>query len=131
MNNLKTKMSKINALLYKIKTSVNQNALHILYNSLILPYLTNCVEIWGNNYKSNIQPIFMLQKKAIRVFNYANYFTPTNPLFIKQNTLKFHDLVDLSTAVVMYKAHHLNFHTVSKNCSEDPVTSVKLKLGQI
>lgn len=55
----------------------------------------------------------MLQKKAIRIINFANYYAPTNPLFIKQNTLKFHDLVDFNTAVMMYKAHNLKLpHSV-------------------
>lgn len=65
INILKTKISKRIAILCKIKTSVNKNTLYILYNSLILPYLSYCVEIWGNTYKTNIQPIFLLQKKAI------------------------------------------------------------------
>lgn len=50
INILKSKISKIVAILYKIKPCVNQNALYILYNSLILPYLNYCVEIWGNNF---------------------------------------------------------------------------------
>jgi len=67
INILKNKISKVIAILCKIKTSVNQKALYILYNSLIFPYLSYCVEIWGNTYKTIIQPIFLLQKKAIRV----------------------------------------------------------------
>lgn len=78
----------------------------IVYNSLIFPYHNYCVEIWGNNSKSNIQPIFLLQKKAIRLVNHATYYALTNPLFLKLKTLKLHDLVYLNTAVVMYKAHH-------------------------
>lgn len=40
------------------------------------------------------------------MISYAEYLPPTNPLFIRLNILKFHDLVDVYTAVVMYKAHN-------------------------
>jgi len=40
------------------------------------------------------------------VISYAEYLAPTNPLFIRLNILKFHDLVDVYTAVVMYKAYN-------------------------
>jgi hypothetical protein len=106
INNIKSKISKTIAILYKIKNILNQNSLYILYCSLILPYITYCVEVWGNAYKTNINQIFLLQKKAIRIINHANYCATTNPLFIKLHALKFEDLAVLRTAVVMYKAHH-------------------------
>ena len=102
----KTKISKSIAILYKIKHTVNKNSLHILYCSLILPYLTYCVEVWGNTYKTIIKPIYMLQKKAIWIVNQSDYLSPTNPLFIQTKTLKLEDLVDFNTAKIMYKAHN-------------------------
>lgn len=65
------------------------------------------MEIWGNTYKTNLQPIFLLKKKAIRVISYAEYHAPRYQLFIRLNILKLHDLVDLNTAVIMYKIHNL------------------------
>ena len=47
----------------------------------------------------------MLQKKAIRIINKTDYLAATNPLFICKNTLKFEDLVNLNTAVFMYKVN--------------------------
>ena len=94
------------AIMYKMKPFLDQKSLHILYCSLILPYINYCVEVWGNNHKTTIEPIFLLQKKAIRIANHSDYLAPTNPLFIKLNTLKFQDIVDLNTAIMMYKAHN-------------------------
>ena len=94
------------AILYKMKNIINKKSLQTLYNSLILPYLTYCVEVWGNTYKTIISPIFILQKKAIRIVNQAEYYASTNPLFLNNCTLKFDDIVKLNTAAIMYKAHN-------------------------
>ena len=60
---LKRKLSKIIAILYKLKGLINKVSLQTLYCSLLLPYLMYCVEVWGNTYKTIIHPIYMLQKK--------------------------------------------------------------------
>jgi len=60
---------------------LNKNALHLLYSSLVTPYLTYGIEIWGNTYKTRTNPIFLLQKKVIRLINYAPYNSPSNLLF--------------------------------------------------
>ena len=75
-----------------------------MYCSFILPYITYSIEVWGNTYKTNTNPIFILQKRAIRIINKTNYREPTNQLFIQLKTLKFKDLVDLKTAHIMFKA---------------------------
>ena len=77
-----------------------------MYCSLILPYLTYCVEVWGNTYKTILQPIFILQKKAIRIINKTEYLAATNPLFIHNNTLKLEDIVKFNTATFMYKINN-------------------------
>jgi len=42
------------AIISRVKHIIDCNALYTLYCSLILPYLTYCVEVWGNNYKNVI-----------------------------------------------------------------------------
>lgn len=137
---LQTKLAKIVAVMNKMKMFLNQKSLYLLYNSLFLPYLNYCVEIWGNTYKSNINKIYLLQKKAIRIANKVNYTASTNSLFVKQKALKFFDLVELNTAVVMYKAYNFMLRLVSRSSlsrervsitSEEQVCSKQLRLEQI
>ena len=104
--NIKTKISKTIAILYKLKPLVNKNSLYILYCSLVLPYLTYCVEIWGHTYKTILKPLFLIQKKTIRILHKTDYLAPTNPLFINKQLLKLEDLVNLNTALIMYKVYH-------------------------
>ena len=106
INNVKTKMSKTIAIFYKAKDVLNKKSLNTLYCSLLLPYMTYCVEIWGNAYKTNTLSIFKLQKRAIRIINRSNFIEPTNNLFMNLNTLKFYDLVEFKMAQIMYKAHN-------------------------
>ena len=60
----------------------------ILYEStLVMPYLNYCCEIWGNNYKSRMQPMQIIQKRAIRICQKADYRSHSRPLFYQLKTL--------------------------------------------
>jgi len=73
------------------------NTLHTLYCSLILPYLTYCVEVWGNNYNNSLQSLIILQKKrAIRTIHKAEYLEHK----------KIQDHVKFSMAQLLFKAFH-------------------------
>ena len=91
-------------MLGKTKHILDHKSLHILYCSLVLPYLNYCVEIWGNTYKTNLKPLCILQKKAIRIANKAGYLDHTNILFLQSHIMKLMDLVEYKTALIMYKA---------------------------
>ena len=89
--------------------------LKLLYNSLFLPHIMYCLEIWGNNLNNNLQCISTLQKKAVRIvnkniFNIVNNififtnikaFANTNNLFLCSNILKFKDLITYKNIVYM------------------------------
>jgi len=101
---IKIKMAKSLCILNKVKYSLPYNTMKMLYCSIILPYLNYCVEIWGNTYHSNTMPLYILQKRAIRIIFKAGYRDRTNPLFIRSGLLKFKDIVELQTLLVMFKA---------------------------
>lgn len=100
---IKTKISKLIAILYKTNYLLNQRSLYTLYCSFIMPYITYCLEVWGKTYKTNTEPIFILQKRALRIVNKTTYRASTNPFFIKLKVLKFRDMVEFKTAQIMYK----------------------------
>lgn len=58
INNIKTYMSRIIEILFKTKDMLNQSSLYIMYCSLTVPYNTCCVEVCGNTYKTNTNPMF-------------------------------------------------------------------------
>ena len=46
------------------------------------------------------------KKKAVRIVCNVDYQHPANVLFIELHVLKLHDLIELRTAVIMYKANN-------------------------
>ena len=101
-----SKISKGIGVMRKVKRFLNHKSMCTLYNSLILPHLSYCAEIWGNTYKTTLDPIEKIQKKAIRIVNDAGYLDHTTPLFIKCKALKFADIVQLKTAQIVFRARH-------------------------
>lgn len=104
IKHVQSKLSRSISVLAKAKHILDQKSLHILYCSLVLPYLDYCAEIWGNTYKSTLQPLCILQKRAVRIVHNVGFREHTNLLFVKSKFLKFFDIVDLQTAQIMYKA---------------------------
>ena len=87
--------------------------LKLLYNSLFLPHIMYCLEIWGNNFNINLQCISTLQKKAVRIVNKNIFkivndifiFTNTNNVFVCSNILKFKDLITYKNILFMQNIH--------------------------
>ena len=47
----------------RVKHVVTSSALYSLYCTLVMPYLTYWCEVWGNNYKTRIQSLFIYTTK--------------------------------------------------------------------
>ena len=71
-----------------------------------MPYRNYCCEIWGNIYKSRIQPLHIIQKRAIRICQKADYRSHSRPLFYQLKTLNVHDMVNFKCMVFMYKIYN-------------------------
>ena len=104
IDSINNKISKSIAIIYKASKILNTNSLYTLYCTLILPYLNYCIENWGNTHESNISKIFLKQKRVIRIICRANFYDHTSPLFQKLNILKLRDLVELRSAIFLFKA---------------------------
>ncbi len=83
-----------------------KKTLYILYCALIVPYTNYCVEVWGHTYKTNLNSIYRLQKKAVRIVKSVDYYEPTIHLFINLHAFKFLDLVDIYSLQLMYKVYN-------------------------
>ena len=68
-------------------------------------YVTKSVRA---KHKSSEQlaPLFILQKRSIRLLTGSGYREHTNPLFYRAKCLKLKDIYSLETAKLMYKIHN-------------------------
>ena len=70
--------------LSKLCYYLNSKTLLDLYYALVCPFLTYCIIAWGNTYQTSLQPLIVLQKKAIRIITFSSFFEHTSPLFLKR-----------------------------------------------
>ena len=61
---IKNKLSKSIGILYKCRNYFDKETMRNLYFSFIYPYLTYCVEIWGNACNIHLDPIVKLNKNV-------------------------------------------------------------------
>ena len=62
---VRNKVAKNVSVMNRVKHVLTSSALYSsLYCTLVMPYITYCCEVWGNNYKTRIQSLFILQKRA-------------------------------------------------------------------
>ena len=69
VNFIAAKISKSIELLNKAKYYLPSKSLLTLYYALIYPYLTYCNLIWASTYVTNLQRIYLLQKRAVRAIS--------------------------------------------------------------
>ena len=65
----------------KARAFLNKNSLLTLYYSFVYPYYIYCNHVWGCSSAANINRLFVLQKKAVRIICQANYQAHSEPLF--------------------------------------------------
>ena len=115
LHNVHTSVSKGIGILYRLKNLLSSNSLNILYNALILPYITYCNLAWGNCGSTKTNSLLLLQKRALRIITNSRYLAPTDPLFSQLKTLKVHDIHSLQTAIFMHKYTFNQLPTVFDN----------------
>ena len=103
LNSVTTSVARGVGILFKLKNIVPDNILVLLYNTLILPYISYCNIVWANCGLTKTNPILLLQKKALRVCTGSTYRAHADPLFYQLKTLKVHDINTLQTANLMVK----------------------------
>ena len=86
---IKGKVSRGIGILYKCKPLLNENSLKILYNAIIYPYFTYCIEVWGSTYTTYTDVLSKIQKRAIRIITGAKKYEHTQLLFKKTAYFEF------------------------------------------
>jgi hypothetical protein len=92
VNYLNKKIKRSIGLLSKIRYYVDLSCLTKLYRTLIYPFLIYGVVAWGNTYQTIINPLFILQKKVVRIMTFSRFDDPSSSLFKSTKLLKLADI---------------------------------------
>ena len=58
--------------------------LHSIYQSLMFPYLSYGLVVWGQAPQSHLNKILVLQKRALRIMHFSNFRARAVPLFLQK-----------------------------------------------
>ena len=72
-------------------------------------YLNYCVFVWGNTFDSYLNPLVVLQKRAVRVIAGAKRNSPTEPIFKKLKLLKLKQIYLFAVQLFVFKFYHKIF----------------------
>ena len=105
VNYIKKKKYSSIGILSKMRYYVNINTLINLYYSLVYPFLIYGLIVWGSTYNSTLNPLYLLQKRALRIMTFSKFDEHSSPLFKQTKIIKFQDLVVFLMAIFMHKYH--------------------------
>ena len=80
---------------FKIRNLLPLDVLLCLYNALFLSFLQYGLIVWGQTFASYTEPIFRLQKKAVRAISFQPRMSPSLPIFKDLKLLKLSDIFEL------------------------------------
>ena len=92
ITNVARKVLKAVGVMYNASFCLSKQSLITLYYSLPYPYLQYCVSVWGSTYSSNLNHIFMLQKRAVRIIAKESFDAHNDPIFKNFKILKLNSI---------------------------------------
>ena len=106
ITNISKKIERSIGILSKLSYFLSTKTLLSLYYALVEPFLNYCIIAWGNTYQTTLQPLFILQKKALRIITFSSYNEHSSPLLKDLNVVKLFHIITFQLAVFMYKFHN-------------------------
>ena len=102
------KMSRTVGLIRKLRHFLPRHTLLTIYRSLVAPYLTYGLAAWGQAYKSHLEKLLKLQKRALRFIYFSERNQHAIPLFIDAGVLPLKFLYYEHLANLMFELRHNN-----------------------
>lgn len=103
-SHLRKKLTAAIAALSRLRNRVDSKTLIILYHAFFGSILNYGIESFGLNYSKLTTPVYILQKRAIRIVTKSGFCDHTEPLFISCDILPYVKLVHYSICVSIYKS---------------------------
>ena len=102
LSELSKKLARTCGIFFKIRNSLPLDVLLCLYNALFMSFLQYGLIVWGQTYESYIDPIFKLQKKAVRAISFQPRLSHTLPIFKDLKLLTLSEIFELRLLTFVY-----------------------------
>lgn len=103
IDSIRKKISKSIGILYKTRFLLNKSLLKILYFSFVHSHLSYGNIAWASTFKSKLYQLYRHQKHAIRVINFKDRFSHTQPLFKEMQVPTLFEINLSQTLCLMFK----------------------------
>ena len=115
LSELSKKLARTCGMFSKIRNLLPLDVLFCLYNALFLPFLQYGLIVWGQTYASYIDPIFKLQKRAVRAISFQPRMSPSLPIFNDFKLLKLSEIFELRLLTFVFDS----INKTSPSCFHD------------
>ena len=127
IQHISNKISKTIALLRLLRHIFPKRILRLIYMSLIYSYLNYCNIIWGGSYDIVLKPLFILQKKAIRLISNSHYLEHTAPLFKSLKLLNIYQIFKYNYFLLFHKCTKDNYFPEFKKKLQSSIHSYETR----
>ena len=115
INHIAAKISQLIGVIAKLRHFVPTHTLLNIYQSLILPHMSYGIVVWGHAAQTHLDKLLKLQKRALRLIYFGQYFSHTIPFFCSSNILPINMLCFKATSILM--------HDVSNNITQPNISN--------
>ena len=105
---LSNKLFRASGILSKLRYYVNTQTLLKVYHSLVGSHLNYSLLAWGSASQTTLQPLRVLQNKAIRFIARSPRFRRLDVDYLNLRLLKLDDMYKLTLAIFFHQYHHNN-----------------------
>ena len=103
---LSNKLSRVNGIISKLRQFTTKETLLSVYYAIFYSHMTYGCPVWSLNTTKNIDSITILQKKCLRILNFAPINSHTNYLFFSDKVIKFTDVIKMEQLKLVFQFNH-------------------------
>jgi hypothetical protein len=100
---IKGKVARGIGIICKARKLLNRDTLSNLYYSFVYPHIVYCIEVWGNAADEHVNPLYLLQKKCVRIISNSSKFASSKPLFMSLEFLTISQIYAFRMFLFCYK----------------------------
>lgn len=114
LNNVCSKLASVCYVLLRTRMCLDLSTLKIIYFSRFHCHLTYCCEAWAFTLKTYLDPMFKLQKRALRTITFSKFHTPSDILFRDLQILPLKLAAETKITIIINKIFY-NSYPLSLN----------------